>query len=469
MPFFSRLRTSIVVFLIIPAAFAAPVSRAIQQKRQAQSGEQQAAPWHLQRLSSATSVISHYGETPDPNGVYRYPAEAGSGVDIYIMDNPVKVELPEFEGRAKDLFDMASKLSDAMNHGTPVASVAGGKIDGVAKKANLLYVPLTTWSAILANHEKRKKESDWKGSVINVSSGSYSLNQAEDDGIKALVAAGVHVVMAAGNNGREGKNSCEHYPSALDQKYPIISVGAVDAMDTKTAFTNLGSCIDIWAPGSKIQAAGIEGPVDGTSFASPMVAGVLAVELSRDVNAKLREDPAAMKEHIRSIGFPNVVKDDEGKIVPGGILTGFNYLTGAQPTTQDPSTQKTPTQDPSTQQSATQKPSAQQKPTQKPVNPATENVETLFPEQPDNAVAPTKPTADGEAQKLQFAGKPLVYVLNGDKGDGKTIGTLQELVLKYKGQRMRTYEPARSQDVSYVLCGDSMPSQPERLLRALCY
>ena len=106
-----------------------------------------------------------------------------------------------------------------------------------------------------------------KKCVINMSLGggkSTSLNMA----VANAVNAGVHVVVAAGN---ENTNACTKSPASEPK---AITVGSIDDNDDRSSFSNTGTCVDIYAPGSSIKAAWIYSDtstrtISGTSMASP--------------------------------------------------------------------------------------------------------------------------------------------------------------------------------------------------------
>ena len=120
--------------------------------------------------------------------------------------------------------------------------------------------------------------------VVNFSlSGDYS--QAVEDAKQAVLDAGGVVVVAAGKNSRD---ACQFSANSRAS----ISVGAVNEQDQAAGFSNWGTCVSVWAPGTHIRSAMIGGGdkgsavLDGTSFAAPHVAGIVAMHLERGVLAK---------------------------------------------------------------------------------------------------------------------------------------------------------------------------------------
>ncbi|KAF3906755.1 Cerevisin [Arthrobotrys entomopaga] len=429
MPLTSRIRVSAVMMVIIPSVFAVPFEV---QKRAANLAEQQEAPWHLMRISSKVPISDS-----TTRGVYRYPAEAGEGVDIYFMDRPIHIDFPEFENRGKK-FPGDDRppvpASENYDHGTASASVAAGKVNGVAKKATVWGTSMLDCEGVITNHIKRReageKNGTWKGSVVNISVGKYLERQDEYAEnlkcVKNMLDIGIHVVAAVGNNGNSGQKACDHIPSAVSRESALISVGMTDYKDKIHPETSLGGCIDMWAPGVNINTAGFAYPVYGTSFASPMVAGLLAVELSRDVNKYYRTRPAEMKTYIKSIAFQKAVTDSDGK---PASLVGYNYggvIDGA-PTPNPP-------------------PQAPNVPIKKPIK---RSLRVSF-------------------VRIKGQGDELKVNLRPEAGGGMILSR-SDFVDNYVGQEVGFAEsPRESNAIPAVICGPNMPEFSKQQLKQFC-
>ena len=175
--------------------------------------------------------------------------------------------------------------ADCHGHGTAVASNAAGNHLGVAKKATVYSVRVLNcsgygpWGVIinglLLAVEAAKNSS--RPSVISMSIEglkSTSLN----DAVKMATDAGVPVVAAAGN---KHSDACSYSPASAPS---AITVGGTAEGDRLYIDTNGGRCVDILAPGEFVLAANYNSEsgtlfASGTSFATPIVSGVLAIYL----------------------------------------------------------------------------------------------------------------------------------------------------------------------------------------------
>lgn len=223
---------------------------------------------------------------PSPTSPYEYPESAGEGVDVYVIDTGVMIEHPEFEGRAfwGDSFVENSTMVDGQGHGTHVAGTIASLSYGVAKKANIIAVRVldsrgagTTYSVVQGmNWASRQARRSGRKAVANMSLGGGAdavLNAAAS----AMVQDGVFLVVAAGN---DNKDACGYSPAGVDD---VLTVGSIDVSDKRSLFSNHGPCVNVFAPGSRILSTWNNGKsttLDGTSMASPHVAGVMALLLA---------------------------------------------------------------------------------------------------------------------------------------------------------------------------------------------
>lgn len=234
--------------------------------------------WNLDRIDQRNLPL---------NEKYFYEVESGRNVDVYVIDTGVDISHPEFQGRAVWGANFIDGINtDCNSHGTHVAGTVGSKTYGVAKNVNIVAVKVLdcagsgVFSAVLKGFEyviNRSKKSK-NPVVVNMSLGGGK-SRTIDTAMSQMLKNGIHIVVAAGN---ENSDACNTSPAS----HPgVITVGATTKLDTKAPFSNWGSCVNILSPGTEILSTVPGGKIkylQGTSMASPAVAGVLAVLLSEN-------------------------------------------------------------------------------------------------------------------------------------------------------------------------------------------
>jgi subtilisin family serine protease len=228
-------------------------------------------PWGLDRIDQRSRPL---------NASYTFNF-TGAGVFAYVIDTGIRTTHTQFGTRAANVFDaFGGNGQDCNGHGTHVAGTIGGSTFGVAKSVNLRGVRVLNCSGsgsnsgVIAGVDFVRLNRQ-NPAVANMSLGGGA-SSALDTAVNNLANSGVAIAVAAGNS---NTNACNSSPARAAN---AITVGSTTTTDSRSSFSNFGTCLDLFAPGSGILSAWFSSTtatatLSGTSMASPHVAGVAAL------------------------------------------------------------------------------------------------------------------------------------------------------------------------------------------------
>ncbi|MFI7408993.1 S8 family peptidase [Streptomyces sp. NPDC049627] len=283
---------------------------------------------------------------------YTYPDSAGQGVTAYVIDTGVRITHTDFGGRASygyDAVDNDNTAQDGHGHGTHVAGTIAGNAYGVAKKAKIVGVRVLNNSG-QGTTEQVVAGIDWvaqnavKPAVANMSLGG-DVDTALDAAVRNAIASGITFAVAAGN---ETDNASNHSPARVSE---AITVGATTSSDAKASYSNYGSVLDLFAPGSSITSAwnssdSATNTISGTSMASPHVAGAAALYLADHPTATPAQVGSALTSAATTgvVTSPGTGSPNRLLYVGGGTTTppGPRFENTADYTISDNSTVESP-------------------------------------------------------------------------------------------------------------------------------
>jgi hypothetical protein len=292
------------------------------------SGTQPNPPsWGLDRIDQRNLPLNNsYGY---PNVASRPGCFRCVNVHAYIIDTGIRFSHADFARRATSGYDAVDggTADDCNGHGTHVAGTVGGSSYGAAKAVQLVAVRVLDCTGS-GTYAEVIDGINWvtanavKPAVANMSLGGAS-DTAIDTAVTNSINSGVTYAVAAGNGDSSGRpqNACNASPARVPG---AITVGATTNSDAAASFSNVGTCVDILAPGVNITSAwntddAATRTISGTSMATPHVTGAAALVLA----GKPSWSPQRVRDYLVNNATSNVITN-VGAGTPNKLLYVVN-------------------------------------------------------------------------------------------------------------------------------------------------
>jgi serine protease len=311
--------------------FAAPMTPAQAMAMRDRPGVVLVEPDQIVSITATQSPVPSWGlDRIDERNLplddsYTY-AVNGSGVRLYGLDTGIRTTHVDFTGRTAAGFSVYSGgTADCNGHGTHTASTAAGTTWGVAKGMTVIPVRVLNCSGfgslagVIAGVDWITQNATLPA-VANMSlsaGGSSSLDAA----VSGSIAAGIVYAAAAGND--FGANACTLSPARVAA---VLTVGATDISDARAGFSNVGSCLDLFAPGVGIIAAWYSSntaaaSLNGTSMSAPHVAGAAGLYLQANPTATPAQVAGALVSNATTGAVSNPGSGSPNRLLYTGFIT----------------------------------------------------------------------------------------------------------------------------------------------------
>jgi subtilisin family serine protease len=233
--------------------------------------------WHLDRVNQRKMPLDRCAGVDD--------GADGTGVNVYVVDTGIDGNHPSFGGRVNNAYTTLGTFDDCDGHGTHVAGLIGSTDYGAAPGVWLHSVRILdcTGSGTLGDLAAALmwiRDNGQQPGVVSMSLGYNFYDGLIGTLVQQLSSLGFGLVAAAGN---DNQDACGHYPSGYTS---VLSVGSSASNDVRSSFSNRGTCVSLFAPGSSLLSTwpgSMAMVLSGTSMAAPMVSAAVALDMQRGV------------------------------------------------------------------------------------------------------------------------------------------------------------------------------------------
>jgi thermitase len=255
--------------------------------------------WHLEKISAPAGWDLTTGAADTP---------------IAIIDSGVDPDHPDLVNKLIPGYNFLGEngdTHDVRGHGTAVAGAAAAETDNVTGIAGVAIdnpiMPLVVlnaddWATYYDIARAITYAADHDVRVMNISIGGSSSSSTLQNAVNYAWDRGAVIVASAMNN----STSTPYYPAACDN---VVAVSATTSGDSLASFSNFGSWVDLAAPGASIRTTSNGGGYsywNGTSFASPITAGLAALIFSANpqlTNAQVVDIMTGNADDLGAPGF----------------------------------------------------------------------------------------------------------------------------------------------------------------------
>lgn len=213
----------------------------------------------------------------------------GAGVSIAVIEGPADTTVPELAGADITVTPMCDYTAtpDSRSHATGIVSVLAARGYGVARGAHITNYVIPSSNDTTKGNCSRIGIDDGISAavadgarVISISrGGGSSITDGERQAIAGAVVRGVVVVVGTGNDGAQDP------PNFFSSVNGTVGVGASDSAGRIQSYSNYGRGLAVMAPGDlnyhDLGNGGQVATASGTSVATPIVAGFVAVTMQR--------------------------------------------------------------------------------------------------------------------------------------------------------------------------------------------